>query len=45
MGEHLTHSYNHYKEENVNVLEKDSRWFQHGVKEAIHIAANNPTLN
>ena len=45
VGEHLAHSHHCFKEENVNVLDKDSRWFQRGVKEAIHIAANNPTLH
>ena len=43
VGEHLAHSHHRFKEENVNAFDKDSRWFQRGVKEAIHIAANNPT--
>ena len=43
--EHLAQSHHQFRGENVNVLEKDSRWLQRGVKEAIHITANNPTLN
>ena len=45
VGAHL-HSHHHsFEADNISVLDRDSRWFQRGVKEAIHIAATSPTLN
>ena len=29
----------------VRIWDRDSRWFERGVKEAIHIKANQPSLN
>ena len=29
----------------VHILDRDSRWFERGVKEAVHIKANQPSLN
>ena len=29
----------------VRILDRDNRWFQRGVKEAVHIKANQPSLN
>ena len=31
--------------DNVQILDRDSRWFERGVKEAVHIKANKPSLN
>ena len=45
VGEHLADRGHHFDQDNVNVLDREPRWFQRGVKEAIHIAAGNPTLN
>ena len=45
VGEHLTHTQHHFEKDNVQVLDKEARWFQRGVKEAVYIATRNPTLN
>ena len=46
--------YNHYHIEspghfvdldNIRILDRDSRWFERGVKEAVHIKANKPLPN
>ena len=45
VGAHM-HSKRHcFGEQNIEVLDQDSRWLQRGIREAIHIAANKPTLN
>ena len=31
--------------ENVQILDRDARWFERGVKESIYIRANKPDLN
>ena len=31
--------------ENISVLDHEPKWFDHGVKEAIYIRAQSPTLN
>ncbi len=31
--------------DNVRILDRDSRWFEQWVKEAVHIKANKPSLN
>ena len=39
-------SLNHqFKQEDVDILNSDSRWFQRVVKESIYIAAYQPDLN
>jgi hypothetical protein len=35
----------HFTQDNVSILDREGRWFQRGVKEAIYISATNPTLN
>ena len=40
MGEHLADSRHHFKEENGNGLDKENKWFQRGVKEALQITVN-----
>ena len=43
VGHHLCYSGHHLPEEKV--LDQDSRWFQRGVKEALHIRSHSPSLN
>ena len=43
VGHHLNWNSHHLSEEKV--LDRDSRWFQRGVREAIHIRSLSPTLN
>ena len=45
VGAHLHTQKHGFETDNISVLDRDNRWFQRGVKEAIHIAAQNPTLN
>ena len=45
VGAHLTSLKHKFQPDNISVLDRETRWFQRGVKEAIHIAANNPSLN
>ena len=45
VGAHLQAQDHAFEADNISVLDRESRWFQRGVKEAIHIAAQNPTLN
>ena len=45
VGAHLHSQQHQFESDNISVLDRDARWFQGGVKEAIHIAANNPTIN
>ncbi|XP_076438816.1 uncharacterized protein LOC143277798 [Babylonia areolata] len=45
VGEHLTHDQHHFGKDNVQVLDREARWFQREVKEAFHITARNPILN
>ena len=42
---HLSQSNHHFQDENVLILDKESRWFERGVKEAIYVNAENPSLN
>ena len=43
VGRHLAYNKHHLSEEKI--LDRDSRWFQRGVREAIHIRSRSPTLN
>ena len=45
VGEHLNNSGHVFSQDNVSILDKESRWFQRGVKEAIYITASKPSLN
>ena len=33
-----------FSQDNVSVLDREPKWFQRGVKEAVHIAASRPSL-
>ena len=44
-GQHLLEHKHHLDNDNISVLDREQGWFQRGVKEAIYIAALNPTLN
>ena len=42
---HIESSANHIDVEKVNIFDREPRWFERGVKEAIYIRINQPTLN
>ena len=44
-GQHLIENDHLLERDNIQVLDREPRWFQRGVKEAIYIAAHSPTLN
>ena len=43
VGHHM--GYNKHKVDSQHIIDCDSRWFQRGVREAIHIRSRSPTLN
>ena len=45
VGAHLHAEQHQFSADNVNILDRENKWFQRGVKEAIYIAATNPPLN
>ena len=44
VGEHVF-AQKHHLEDKVTILDRESRWFERGVKEAIHIRSRAPSLN
>ena len=42
---HMATNNHRFSPNNITVLDRENRWFQRGVKEAIYIAASKPTLN
>ena len=42
---HIESPDHHIDLDEVQILDKEPRWFERGVKEAIYIKVNNPTLN
>lgn len=44
VGQHLQR-FKHELDENIKVLDSDSRWFERGVREAVHIRSRSPSLN
>ena len=45
VGAHLLNKHHHMDRDCVKILDQEHRWFERGVKEAIHIRAHQPTLN
>ena len=42
---HIESPGHHVDLDEVKILDREPRWFERGVKEAIYIKVNNPTLN
>ena len=42
---HLKGKGHSFKDEDVHILDKEERWFERGVREAIHVSIENPSLN
>ena len=42
---HIESPGHHIDLDEVKILDREPRWFERGVKEAIYIKVNNPTLN
>ena len=45
VGQHMLEHQHQFANDDISVLDRDQRWTQRGIKEAIYIAAHNPTLN
>lgn len=45
VGQHMRQKRHRLDEDNIKVLDSESRWFQRGVREAIHIRSRSPSLN
>ena len=42
---HLKEKGHSFKDSNVHVLDREDRWFERGVKEAIYVQLEKPSLN
>ena len=42
---HLQTAKHNFKDKDVLILDKESRWFERGVREAIYVSSENPSLN
>ncbi|XP_038148866.1 uncharacterized protein LOC119788543, partial [Cyprinodon tularosa] len=42
---HLVDKGHSFEDQNVHILDKENRWFERGVKEAIYVKREKPTLN
>nr|XP_054759677.1 uncharacterized protein LOC129265754 [Lytechinus pictus] len=42
---HLNTSKHNFKDNDVLILDKEPRWFERGVREAVYVNAENPSLN
>lgn len=42
---HLKYNKHTLDKDNIKILDRESRWFERGVKEAIHIRSRSPSLN
>ena len=45
VGHHMGYSKHKVDSQNIRIVDRDSRWFQRGVREAIQIRSRSPTLN
>ena len=45
VGLHMKATGHHLAEDKTRILDRDDRWFQRGVREAIHIRSRSPSLN
>jgi len=45
MAEHIKFSKHKIDEQNIKLLDSEANWRKRGIKEAIHIRKNNPSLN
>ncbi|KAM4585669.1 uncharacterized protein V3H82_004644 [Fundulus diaphanus] len=43
--QHLKDKGHSFEDQNVHILDKEDRWFERGVKEAIYVKREKPTLN
>ena len=45
VGHHMGYSKHKVDSQNIRIIDRDSRWFQRGVRDAIQIRSRSPTLN
>ena len=45
VGHHLNYNKHKLDQDNIKIVDKDNRWFERGVREAIHIRTTSPSLN
>ena len=45
VGHHMGYNKHKVDSQNIRIVDRDSRWFQRGVREAIQIRSRSPTLN
>ena len=45
VGHHMWYNKHKVDSQNIRIVDRDSRWFQRGVREAIQIRSRSPTLN
>ena len=45
VGHHMGYNKHNVDSQNIRIVDRDSRWFQRGVREAIQIRSRSPTLN
>ena len=45
VGHHMGYNNHKVDSQNIRIIDRDSRWFQTGVREAIQIRSRSPTLN
>ena len=45
VGSHLKHHGHELDQENIKIVDREDRWFERGVREAIHIRSRSPSLN
>ena len=45
VGHHMGYNKNKVDSQNIRIVNRDSRWFQRGVREAIQIRSRSPVLN
>ena len=42
---HLKESGHKFEDKNISILDKEQKWFERGVREAVHVNTENPSLN
>ena len=45
VGLHMNEQRHKFQEKEVKIVDRESRWFERGVREAIHIRSRSPSLN
>ena len=45
VAQHMGNQQHSFKEKDVKIVDRESRWFERGVREAIHIRSRSPSLN